>query len=63
MPHIDPRIFPTILICLDFCASIPYLLQDLKPVVVITRTTNMIKTSGIKGTKVIKNIGKNLKTK
>lgn len=27
MPHIDPRIFPTILICLDFCASIPYLLQ------------------------------------
>lgn len=36
---------------------------NLKPVVVITRTTNMIKTSGIKGTKVIKNIGKNLKTK
>lgn len=27
MPHIDPRVFPTILICLDFCGSIPYLIQ------------------------------------
>lgn len=27
MPHIDPRIFPTILIFLDFCVSIPYLIQ------------------------------------